>query len=88
MPKRDVLRTLKDAESVALRELDAIRAAISAIEGAFESGGGRGHSRPRKAARRSAAAPSKRRRLSPAARKRISDAQKARWAKQKAAKKD
>ncbi len=89
MAKRDVLETLRDAEHVALRELNAIKAAIQAIAGTLASGGGAGRrGRPRRGTASTAAlevSGRKPRRLSPAARKRISDAQKARWAKHRAA---
>jgi hypothetical protein len=88
MAKRDVLETLRDAEHVALRELNAIRAAIQAIAGTLASGGAGRRGRPRRGTPNTAAlevSGRKPRRLSPAARKRISDAQKARWAKHRAA---
>jgi hypothetical protein len=51
MARRDVIQTLRDAESEALRELHAIRAAISAMAGSPTGGGGRKRrGRPRKRA--------------------------------------
>jgi hypothetical protein len=90
MAKLDVMQTLREAESVAIEELKAIRTAISAIAGTSgiqHRGERRG--RPRKAAtggKTIGAGRRKRRKLSAAARKRISDAQKARWARQKSGK--
>jgi hypothetical protein len=44
MAKRDVMQTLRDAESVAIRELQAIRAAIRALAGTAAAGAERsGH---------------------------------------------
>ena len=76
---QNVTAALRKAEAALEKELGQIRAAIAALG----AGGGanRGPGRPKGSGRTTG-----RRKLSAKARKAISDAQKARWAKQKAAK--
>lgn len=77
-----IISGLRRAEREVEAQLAAIRAAIASLR----SGGARAGRRTRLAI--GGATPvRRRRRMSAAARKRISDAQKARWARQKAAKK-
>jgi len=87
MATRDVMKTLKDAELAAIRELNAIRAAISAMA---ETQTTRVRATRRGRARTAVSGGTgkrKRRRFSAAARRRMSIAQKARWAKRRANKK-
>jgi hypothetical protein len=75
----DVIETLKETERLLAGQLEAVRGALTSLEG--------GTSQPTHATQHAAttAPVRKRRRLSAKARKAISDAQKLRWAKQKAA---